>query len=342
MKILITGGAGYIGSSVAACCADNVITPVILDDYSKGLREFAEPYLNYEGDIADVPLIRRILSEHPDIDAVIHCAAKIVVPESVSAPLDYYENNVSKTLVLLRELCGHGVRRFILSSTGSMYEGGDGQLVDESSAVVPHSPYSASKWMLERMLRDLAATGAMEVVALRYFNPIGADPKMRSGLQDERPTHALGKMIEAYQGGGTFTVTGTDWPTRDGSGLRDYVHVWDLARAHIAALECFDSVMLQAQVPGFDVINLGSGRGTTVFELVDAFGDAMGVRLDMGTAPARLGDVVGCATLTGKAERLLGWNAELSISDGVRHSLEWAARLPAVLERERARAAGRA
>ncbi|MFC2688524.1 MAG: NAD-dependent epimerase/dehydratase family protein, partial [Propionibacterium freudenreichii] len=217
------------------------------------------------------------------MDAVIHCAAKIVVPESVSAPLDYYENNVSKTLVLLRELCGHGVRRFILSSTGSMYEGGDGQLVDESSAVVPHSPYSASKWMLERMLRDLAATGAMEVVALRYFNPIGADPKMRSGLQDERPTHALGKMIEAYQGGGTFTVTGTDWPTRDGSGLRDYVHVWDLARAHIAALECFDSVMLQAQVPGFDVINLGSGRGTTVFELVDAFGDAMGVRLDMGT-----------------------------------------------------------
>ena len=204
MKVLITGGAGYIGSTIAACCTDNGITPVILDDYSKGLREFARPYANYEGDIADTALIRRILSEHPDIDAVIHCAAKIVVPESVSAPLTYYENNVAKSITLLRELSALGVRRFILSSTASMYEAGDDYMVDESATIAPQSPYSASKWMLERILRDFAATGDMNVIALRYFNPIGADPAMRSGLQDPKPTHALGKMIEAYQKRGSI------------------------------------------------------------------------------------------------------------------------------------------
>ena len=214
MKVLITGGAGYIGSTIAACCTDNGITPIILDDYSKGLREFARPYANYEGDIADTTLIRRILSEHPDIAAVIHCAAKIVVPESVSAPLAYYENNVAKSITLLRELSALGVRRFILSSTASMYEAGDDYMVDESATIAPQSPYSASKWMLERILRDFAATGDMNVIALRYFNPIGADPAMRSGLQDPKPTHALGKMIEAYQSEGVFTVTGINWPTR--------------------------------------------------------------------------------------------------------------------------------
>ena len=335
MKVLITGGAGYIGSTIAACCSDSDITPVILDDYSKGLREFSQPYANYEGDIADVSLIQRIVSEHPDIDAVIHCAAKIVVPESVSVPLDYYENNVAKSITLLRELSRLGVRRFILSSTASMYEAGDDYMVDESGAVAPQSPYSASKWMLERVLRDFAATGAMNSIALRYFNPIGADPSMRSGLQDPQPTHALGKMIEAYRSDGAFTVTGVDWPTRDGSALRDYVHVWDLARAHVAALQKFDEVIAQSEVAGFDVINLGTGTGTTVFELANAFGDATGKPLEVQTAAPRLGDVVGCATLTAKAARLLAWNAELSIADGVRDSLAWAEKLPAVLYRER-------
>ena len=341
MKVLITGGAGYIGSTIAACCTDNGITPVILDDYSKGLREFARPYTNYEGDIADTALIRRILSEHPDIDAVIHCAAKIVVPESVSAPLTYYENNVAKSITLLRELSALGVRRFILSSTASMYEAGDDYMVDESAAIAPQSPYSASKWMLERILRDFAATGDMNVIALRYFNPIGADPAMRSGLQDPKPTHALGKMIEAYQNQGVFTVTGIDWPTRDGSGLRDYVHVWDLARAHVAALQNFDKVIASSAIDGFDIINLGTGTGTTVFELVDAFKDATGKPLDVQTAPPRLGDVVGCATLTAKAEQLLGWRAELSIADGVKDSLKWAEKLPSILAREQANSAAK-
>ncbi|QDZ42977.1 UDP-glucose 4-epimerase GalE [Corynebacterium sp. sy039] len=333
MKVLITGGAGYIGSTIAACCVDNGITPIILDDLSKGLRTFAQPYAFYEGDIADTKLLTTITTEH-DIDAVIHCAAKIVVPESVEQPLDYYHNNVGKSITLIRTLSELGIKRFILSSTASMYEAGEDHLVDEHSVVAPHSPYSASKWMLERILSDFAHTGKLDVISLRYFNPIGADPHMRSGLQDPHPTHALGKMIEAHNERRAFTVTGVDWDTRDGSALRDYVHVWDLARAHIATLERFDQVISAAAQPGYEVINLGTGTGTTVYELAAAFQEATGTALEIVTAAPRLGDVIGCATKSNKAAELLGWQAELSIAQGVLHSIEWGKKLPAILEKE--------
>ena len=325
MKVLITGGAGFIGSTIASCCEDNGITPVILDDYSTGLRVFAERFAHYEGDIADVALLHRIMDEHPDIEAVVHCAAKIIVPESVAKPLYYYENNVGKATTCVRALAERGVKRVLLSSTAAMYAPDERLLVDEQSACDPSSPYAASKWMLERVLADAAAADLIQATSLRYFNPIGADPKLRTGLQNPAPSHALGKMISAYQAGEPFTVTGVEWPTRDGSGLRDYVHVWDLARAHVAAL--------QAELADYEVINLGTGQGTTVFELADAVGEATGQPLEIRTAPPRDGDVAGCATRTDKAARLLGWRAERSVADGVRDSLEWAKRLPEVLAR---------
>ena len=334
MKVLITGGAGYIGSSIASCCADAGITPVILDDFSTGLRAFGQRFACYEGDVADVDLLERVFGDHPDIDAVIHCAAKIVVPESVEQPLVYYDNNVGKAITLLSVMERFGVRRFVLSSTASMYEPGEDYMVDETSAVDPQSPYAASKWLLERVLRDESATGRLGVVALRYFNPIGADPALRTGLQNPHPTHAMGKMIEAHAAGEPFTVTGVDWPTRDGSGLRDYIHVWDLARAHVAVLQRFDSVVGDL---GYDVINLGTGQGTTVFELAEAFGEATGTPLEVRTGPARPGDVVGSASRTDKAQSVLGWNAELSLVDGVRDALAWAEKLPAVLTEEAGR-----
>lgn len=325
MKVLITGGAGFIGSTIASCCEDNGMTPVILDDYSTGLRVFAERFAHYEGDIADVALLHRIMDEHPDIEAVVHCAAKIIVPESVAKPLYYYENNVGKATTCVRALAERGVKRVLLSSTAAMYAADERLLVDEHSACDPSSPYAASKWMLERVLADAAAAGLIQATSLRYFNPIGADPKLRTGLQNPAPSHALGKMISAYQAGEPFTVTGVEWPTRDGSGLRDYVHVWDLARAHVAAL--------QADLADYEVINLGTGQGTTVFELADAVGEATDTPLEIRTAPPRDGDVAGCATRTDKAARLLGWRAERSVADGVRDSLEWAKRLPEVLAR---------
>ena len=167
MKVLITGGAGYIGSTIASCCSDNGIDVVILDDLSTGLRHFAERFPFYEGDIADEALLDRLLSEHSDIEAVIHCAAKIVVPESVEQPLTYYDNNVAKPLVLLNKLHEHGVGKFILSSTASMYAPEPDFMVDENSALAPNSPYSASKFMLERVLSDYAITGDMNVFGLR-------------------------------------------------------------------------------------------------------------------------------------------------------------------------------
>ena len=329
MKVLITGGAGYIGSTIASCCADAGMEPLLLDDLSTGLRTFAQRFPFYEGDIADEALLETIAADHPDIDAVVHCAAKIVVPDSVAQPLEYYDNNVGKPIRLLQSLEKMGVTRFILSSSASMYEPGEDYMVDESSPVDPQSPYAASKWLLERVLADFAATGRMRALSLRYFNPIGADPKLRTGLQNPHPSHAMGKMIEAHLAGEPFTVTGVEWPTRDGSGLRDYVHVWDLARAHVAALEKFDDFST-----GYDVINLGTGRGTTVFELAEAFGAATGTPLEVRTAPPRDGDVVGCASRTGKAEEVLGWRAERSLADGVRDSLAWAKLLPDVLANE--------
>ncbi|WP_165164622.1 UDP-glucose 4-epimerase GalE [Corynebacterium qintianiae] len=329
MKVLITGGAGFIGSTVASCCADNGITPVILDDYSTGLRVFAERFDHYEGDIADRGLLDRIIDDHPEIEAVIHCAAKIVVPESVEKPLMYYDNNVGRAISLIDALSARGIGKFLLSSTAAMYEPDPDFMVSETSTVNPTSPYAASKWMLERVLADAAAAGAIRAIALRYFNPIGADPQLRTGLQNPAPSHALGKMITAHETGQPFTVTGVDWPTRDGSGLRDYIHVWDLARAHVLALK--------AELADYEVINLGTGTGTTVFELAEAVGEATGSPLDVRTAPPRNGDVAGSAARTDKAAEVLGWDVEYTVADGVRHSLAWAEKLPEVLRREGAR-----
>lgn len=326
MKVLIAGGAGYIGSTIASCCEDAGITPVILDDYSTGLRVFASRYAHYEGDIADEAVIDRIVADHPDLDAVIHCAAKIVVPESVEQPLAYYDTNVGKAISLVDALSARGVTKVLFSSTAAMYEPDPDFMVSETSEINPGSPYAASKAMFERVLADTAATGRITATTLRYFNPIGADPKMRTGLQNPAPSHALGKMLTAHAAGEPFYVTGVDWPTRDGSGLRDYIHVWDLARAHVLAL--------QAQLGNYEVINLGTGTGTTVFELAEAVGEATGTPLRVEGAPRRDGDVVGSAAHIDKAREVLGWEPALSIADGVRHSLEWSAKLPGVLREE--------
>lgn len=322
-EVLITGGAGYIGSTIASCCDDAGIRPVILDDLSTGSREFAERFDFYEGDVADEALVNRLFDEHPGISAVIHCAAKIIVPESVAEPLDYYENNVAKGIVLARTLAARGVRRFILSSTAAVYDASGGGTVDEESLVTPGSPYAASKWMLERVLQDAAAAGALRAISLRYFNPIGADPMRRTGLQNPFPTHALGQLMGAHRQGNPFSITGTNWPTRDGSGIRDYIHVWDLARAHVAAVQRIDEVTSERS---FEVINLGTGVGTTVFELVGAFEDVAGGTVEIERKPPRPGDQAGCVPSVEKAERLLGWHVDYDVRQGIRDAIAWAAK----------------
>jgi len=321
METLITGGAGFIGSTIASACIEAGITPVVLDDLSKGRREYVADRPFYEGDIADGTVIDRIFRERPGIESVVHCAAKIVVPESVAQPLEYYRNNVSKTVDLLEHLLRNGCGRFLFSSSASIYTPGPDFAVDELSDVDPQSPYATTKMMIERVLADVAVAHPLRVLSLRYFNPVGADPKLRTGLQDPAPTHAMGKLIEAYKSDRPFTVTGVDWPTRDGSAIRDYIHVWDLAQAHVRALQRFDDVVPGAR--GYEVINLGTGSGTTVRELVDAFQRVVGGEGQIEESGPRPGDVVGCFTLSEKAERMLGWTPEKSVEDGVRDALAW-------------------
>jgi UDP-glucose 4-epimerase len=320
MKVLIAGGAGYVGSTVGSACLDAGISPVILDSLVTGRREFAAGRAFYEGDIADGPLVDRIFAEHPDIGAVIHCAALIVVPDSVADPVGYYRVNVAKSLEFAAHLLRNGCGRLIFSSSAAIYAASEDLTVDEDSPIDPQSPYARTKAVCEAMFADIAAAEPIRVLSLRYFNPIGADPKMRTGLQLPRPTHALGKMIQAQRDGVPFLVTGTDYPTRDGSGLRDYIHVWDLAGAHVAALTRFDAL------PGpATAINLGTGRGTTVRELLAAFNRVAGSPIQARDAARRPGDVAGAYTRVGRARRLLGWRSQYDLDEGVRHSLQWAA-----------------
>jgi len=323
VKVLLTGGAGFIGSTVASACSDAGLEPIILDDLSSGVRAFGERFQFYEGDYGDAELLRRVFAENPEIEAVAHFAAKIVVPESMVKPLDYYANNLAKLPTLLAEMLRAGCTRMLFSSTAAMYDPGPGLVVDEDSPIRPLSPYAASKWMGERILADTAAATNLSVVCLRYFNPIGADPQLRTGLQVVNPTHALGMLMRTSESGEPFVVTGTEWPTRDGSGVRDFIHVWDLATAHVAAITRFDDVVKGSSQPGYEVVNLGTGTGTTVFELVDAFRRATGRPLEVVTAPPRPGDVIGCYTSVDKAETVLGWRAELSLEQAITDSLDW-------------------
>jgi UDP-glucose 4-epimerase len=322
LKVLITGGAGFIGSTVASACLDAGIEPVTLDSLVTGRREFARGPEFYAGDISDGALIDKIFGEHPDIAAVVHCAALIVVPESVTDPVGYYYANVAKSLDLVQHLLRNGCSRLLFSSTGSFYQAGPDGSVDEDSPIVPGSPYSRTKAVCEGMFADIAAGTPLRVLSLRYFNPIGADPQLRTGLQTPYPTHALGKLIQAHESGEPFQITGTDYPTRDGSGIRDYVHVWDLAAAHLAAVTSFDRVLGQDTSMA---INLGTGTGTTVRELLAAFNSVVDRKVEAVEAPRRPGDVTGAFTRTDRAKRLLNWQPRYTIADGIADSLRWAA-----------------
>lgn len=323
MKVLIAGGAGYIGSTVASACLDAGITPVILDSLVTGRREFTEGREFFEGDIADGAAVDRVFAAHPDIEAVVHCAALIVVPDSVADPMGYYRANVTKSLDFFGHLLRNGCERLLFSSSASIYGTEADLTVDEDSALDPQSPYARTKAVCEGMFADIAAAHPLRVLSLRYFNPIGADPQLRTGLQLPRPTHALGQMISAWEEDRPFQVTGTDYPTRDGSGIRDYIHVWDLAAAHVAALRAFDTV-LTGPVRS-TAINLGTGTGTTVRELLAAFNSVVDRPLESVDAPRRAGDVAGAHTRSDRALRLLGWEARHSIAEGISDSLAWSA-----------------
>jgi UDP-glucose 4-epimerase len=326
MKILVTGGAGYIGSTICSALVDHGHTPIILDSLITGRKEFTHEHIFYHGDIGDEKAVSQVFADHPDIYATIHCAALIVVPESVEQPFEYYQENVVKSMRFFYQLSQMGYPRVVFSSSAAIYDVVPGFMVTEESPLKPTSPYARTKYMMEMVLQDFSRAYPLQGIALRYFNPIGADPQMRTGMHIEEPSHILGKLVDVALGKlPVFNITGTDYPTRDGTGIRDYIHVWDLALAHIKAVEQFDAVMAAAPDPTlpYVIINLGTGSGVTVREMVDAFERVYGKAINKTDSPRRPGDVAGSYANADKARALLRWVAQLSIDQGISDALKW-------------------
>ena len=331
MKVLVTGGAGYIGSITATALEAAGHEPVVLDSLLGGPAAFARGRTFYHGDIADRALVRRIVDEHPDLDCTIHMAARVIVGESVTQPYFYYRDNVAKSVELFDALSAAGKPRIVFSSSASVYAPADDFEVIESSPTAPISPYARTKLMMEDVISDLAAAGALRGLILRYFNPIGADPPLRHGVYATVPTHVLGQLVMAARGEReAFTITGTDYPTRDGTGLRDYIHVWDLAQAHVRAVEELDAV-LDREGASSATVNLGTGDGVTVRELVSTVEEVLGRRVPVQEADRRAGDAIGAYANVDKARAVLGWSAQSSLAEGVDSALRWAARRSQVL-----------
>lgn len=305
MSILVTGGAGYIGSHTVHALVDRGEEVVVLDNLSTGsaslLSGAAELVV---GDIGDSGLLARVFGGH-QVAAIIHFAGSIVVPESVSDPLKYYLNNTVRSHALVSAAVQAGVRHLIFSSTAAVYGEPASVPVEETASFAPMSPYGTSKMMTELMLRDVAAAHDFRFLALRYFNVAGADPKGRTGQTTPDATHLIKVACQAALGQRDgLSVFGTDYPTRDGTCVRDYIHVSDLAEAHVLALD-----HLRAGGESL-ALNCGYGSGFTVLEVVEAVKRASGVDFPVTTTARRPGDP---AALIAGAERIrevLGWRPE--------------------------------
>ncbi|MGA1081106.1 MAG: UDP-glucose 4-epimerase GalE [Steroidobacteraceae bacterium] len=316
--MLVTGGAGYIGSHVVRQLAERGERVIVLDNLSTG---HAEAVLGGElvvGDTGDVALVNRLLIEH-DIKTILHFAAHIVVPESVANPLKYYRNNTANTRTLLECAVQAGVQQFVFSSTAAVYGLPQGGSASEDTPTAPINPYGWSKLMSEWMLRDVSASTDMRHVVLRYFNVAGADPGGRIGQSTPEATHLIKVACQHAVGMRPHvSVFGTDFETDDGTGVRDYIHVEDLASAHLAALDYL------AAGGTSTVLNCGYGHGSSVREVLDTVARVAGRPLTIRDEARRPGDP---AMLVAHAERirtLLGWQPKLDdLELIVRHALAW-------------------
>ncbi len=320
--VLVTGGAGYIGSHVVLQLRERGERVVVLDNLSTGFRQSILDAPLIVGDVGDRALLDHTLADH-GVTAVMHFAAHTIVPESVREPLKYYGNNTCATRSLLAACRDGGVRQFVFSSTAAVYGMPAGGVAREDGPAAPINAYGTSKLMSEWMLRDLAAVTDFRAVALRYFNVAGSDPECRIGQGTAKATLLIKVACEAIVGKRTHvSIYGTDFPTPDGTGIRDYIHVDDLARAHLDALD-----YLRAG-GGTTVLNCGYGHGYSVREVLDSVQRVAGKRLEIREAPRREGDP---ATLVAAAERVravLGWKPRLDDLDViVGTALRWEERL---------------
>ncbi|TQE87713.1 UDP-glucose 4-epimerase GalE [Ureibacillus terrenus] len=318
MKLLVTGGTGYIGSHTCVSLMEQGYSLIILDNFSnsnpsvlENLRKLKNDFIFYNVDVTDEEALENVFSIH-DIEGVIHFAGYKAVGESVTEPLKYYLNNVVSTMILLKVCKKYNVNKFVFSSSATVYGENKVPFKEDMRLLPTTNPYGESKAMSERILMDVAnADPNFSVAILRYFNPVGAH---ESGLIGENPkgipnnlmpyiTKVAKKELEKLK------VFGIDYPTPDGTGIRDYIHVMDLAEGHVAAYKHL------TKVKGVHVYNLGTGKGTSVLELVKAFEEANGIKIPYEIVERRPGDIAVCFADVLKAERELGWKAKKNIID---------------------------
>lgn len=321
-SVLVTGGAGYIGSHVVLQLRERGERVVILDNLSTGFRQAAQDTTLVVGDMGDMQLVDRLLAEH-DVDTVMHFAAKTIVPESVRQPLLYYYNNTSMTRNLLESCMRGKVRKFVFSSTAAVYGMPEGGIAREDALLAPINPYGTSKLMSETILRDLAAVTDFRYVSLRYFNVAGSDPDCRVGQATAKATLLIKVACEHVVGKRPYiSIYGTDYPTPDGTGVRDYIHVQDLASAHVDALEYLRGNGAST------VLNCGYGHGYSVREVLDSVARVSGKKLDIRIEPRREGDPPVLVSQAVAVREKLGWVPKLDDLDTiVRTSLRWEEKL---------------
>lgn len=323
-SILVTGGAGYIGSHVVRQLGERKERVVVIDNLATGFKDSVLHGELIIGDVGDLALVDRVMTEHR-VDTVIHFAAATIVPESVADPLKYYGNNTCQTRSLLQNCQKHGVKHFIFSSTAAVYGMPPSHVARETDPLAPINPYGTSKLMSEWMLRDLAVASPLRYVALRYFNVAGADPSGRIGQSTKKATLLTKVACEAVVGKRSrVSIFGTDYPTPDGTGVRDYIHVEDLASAHLAALD-----YLRRGEPS-TTLNCGYGHGYSVREVLRMVEKVAGQPLVIREEPRRPGDP---PTLVADASRIgsvLGWKARYDDLEAiVKTSLAWERKLQA-------------
>jgi UDP-glucose 4-epimerase len=323
MTVLVTGGAGYIGSHMVHALVEAGESTVVIDNLSTGFSAFLPQAVQmFIGDAGDENLVEGVIEQHR-IESIIHFAGSVVVPDSMRDPLGYYRNNTMTTQSLLRAAVKTGVNRFIFSSTAAVY-GNPGQMpVPEHAPTRPLSPYGSSKLMTEIMLHDVASAHGMRYVVLRYFNVAGADPQARVGLATVGATHLLKIAVEAATGQrAKVDVFGTDYPTPDGSCIRDFIHVSDLAQAHRAALSYL-------RAGGKSVtLNCGYGRGYSVLETISAVRRVSGRDFALEYASRRPGDIMAMVAHTTRMRSTLDWKPQYDDLETIaRHALTWEEKL---------------
>lgn len=323
MTVLVTGGAGYIGGHMVLALLDAGEKVVVLDDLSSGFRSAVQPPAKLVvGDFGDMSLVERIFREH-GIDAIAHFAAKIVVPESVTDPLRYYLNNTAKARNLLECATRHKIKHFIFSSTAAVYGEPQSSPIRETDPLVPINPYGRSKLMTEWMLQDTGKAHGLNYVILRYFNVAGADPKGRLGQSTPQATHLIKVAVQAALGFRPgLEVFGNDYPTKDGTCIRDYIQVTDLVAAHLMALE-------HLRKGGESLIcNCGYGKGFSVFEVLDVVKEVSGIDFKVQISARRPGDPASLVAGAGHIKSMLNWTPKYDdLPTIVRQALDWERRL---------------